>query len=265
MLVITDAQINAWLALLLWPFLRIFGLLLSDPFFSSGSVPITERVSFALLITVLIAPVLPAMPNVPVVSAIGIMIAVNQMVIGLMIGFVMRLIFTSIEMAGVVAGMQMSLGFASFYDPQHNTSVPVVSQFLSLMTTLLFLAMNGHLIVLRSLIESFTQLPPSIHPLTAQPLLALVQYGGIVFRTGLQLCMPVVGSLLVTNMAVGVMTRASPQLNIFAIGFPIMLIIGLGSLYLTLPAMPHQVELLIDEYTRFVNAMLLGMAHPPTQ
>ncbi|GAB7129453.1 flagellar biosynthetic protein FliR [Silvimonas sp. JCM 19000] len=261
MFTITDAQINAWMAVLLWPFMRIFGLFLADPFYSSGSISVTVRVGFTLLLTVLIVPVLPPMPNVPVLSAVGIMIAVNQMIIGLMIGMAMRLVFSAVEMAGHVAGLQMGLGFASFFDPQHNTSVPVLAQFLSLMTTLLFLAMNGHLIVLRTLIDSFSQMPPTAQPLSARPLMLLVNQGAIIFTVGLQLSMPVVGSLLVTNLAVGVMTRASPQLNIFAIGFPIMLMIGMGSLYLTLPAMPHQVQLLIDGYTRFVNSLMLGL--PP--
>ncbi|MBB5192946.1 flagellar biosynthetic protein FliR [Silvimonas terrae] len=260
MFTITDAQINGWLALFLWPFLRIFGVLMADPFFSNAAINTTVRVGLALLLTLLIAPVLPAMPNVPVLSAQGIMIGINQLLIGWMIGMCMQLIFSTVEMGGNIAGLQMGLGFASFYDPQSAGNVPLVAQFLSAATLLLFLAMNGHLIVLRALIESFAQLPPTDAPLASGAFRMIAEHGSMVFSTGLQLAMPVVGALLVTNLAVGVMTRAAPQLNVFAIGFPIMLSIGAAALYMLLPYLPQFVGGMINEFTRFVNSLMQTLA-----
>ncbi len=262
MFTVTDAQMNSWLALLFWPFLRILGVFLADPFFSSAAINSTVRVAFALLLTILIAPVLPAMPDVPVFSAPGVLIGINQLLVGWMIGMSMRLVFTAVELAGNLSGLQMGLGFASFYDPQSAANVPVVAQFLSAATILLFLSMNGHLIVLRALVDSFSQFPPTAQPLAAGALKMLVDHGSVIFSTGLQLAMPIIAALLITNLAIGVMTRAAPQLNVFAIGFPITLAIGAVSLYMVVPYLPQFVSAMISEYTRFINALMLQLAPP---
>ncbi|MBS1157398.1 MAG: flagellar biosynthetic protein FliR [Proteobacteria bacterium] len=251
MFTFTQGQINAWLALFWWPFLRIFGLFLTDPFFSSRVIPVRVRIGFSIMLALLIAPGLVDVPVVSVVSPEGLLIALKELLIGLSIGFVVRLVFTGMEMAGHLSGLQMGLGFASFYDPQHSTNVPIVAQVLSLFMLLVFLAFNGHLIVLRALFESYAQLPISTGLPGAGGLRLMADYGAIVFRAGVMLSLPVVAVLLVTNLAIGVMTRAAPQLNVFAIGFPITLGIGLGTLYLLLPFLVPHVDALLGEMTRF--------------
>jgi flagellar biosynthesis protein FliR len=260
---VSQAQIDLWLAIFWWPFCRIFGFLLADPFYSSKAISVKVRVCIAIFISLIIAPVLPAMPQQPIVSPAGILIVINQLLIGIAIGYIVRIIFSAIEMAGHLSGLQMGLGFATFYDPLHATSVPIVAQFLSLMTILVFLALNGHLMVLHTLLDSFTSLPIRVEPLSGLGFKLLADYGALIFRAGVLLSLPVIGSLLVTNLAVGVMTRAAPQLNVFAVGFPLMMGIGLLAMYLSLPYMPAHIEIMLNEGSRFAAKMMGAFAGKP--
>ncbi|QLG86796.1 flagellar biosynthetic protein FliR [Chitinibacter bivalviorum] len=256
MWVVTQAQIEVWLALFWWPFLRIMGTLLSDPVFSNRRTPVRIRVGFAIVLTLVVVPILPPMPTVPVVSPDGMLIAARELIIGLSIGFVMRLVFTAVEMAGHLAGLQMGLGFASFYDPQTSANTLAVAQLMSLLMILLFLSMNGHLMMLRVLLESLVQLPVGQLHLNAKGFQLIANYGGVIFRAGVMLSIPVIAALLITNLSIGVMTRAAPQLNVFAIGFPITLAIGFGTLYYSLPFMVPEIDHLLAEYTRSMGNIL---------
>lgn len=257
---VTQAQIDGWLALFWWPFLRIFGLMIVDPFYSNRSIPVRVRIGLSILLAVLVAPSMQDLPSVPVVSPQGMLILAKELLIGAAIGFVVRLLFSSLEMAGHLAGLQMGLGFATFYDPQHSTNVPIIAQLMSLLMLLVFLAFNGHLIMLRALFDSFVQLPIEAAPAGASGFLLVAQFGEIIFRVGLMLSLPVLAALLVTNLAIGVMTRAAPQLNVFAIGFPITLAIGAVALYLLLPFLLPHIDALLGEITRFYLKMLDSFA-----
>ncbi len=260
MITITQGQIEIWLALFWWPFLRIFGLLLADPFYSSRSIQVKIRVALAILLSILIGPLLPALPSVPVVSPEGMLIAIRELIVGLSMGFVMRLIFTSVEMAGHLSGLQMGLGFASFYDPQHSTNSLVISQLMSLFMLLAFLSVGGHLVVLRVLIDSMVQLPLGSLSVSASGFKLVADYGAIVFRTGVLLALPVLAVLLITNLAIGVMTRAAPQLNVFAIGFPITLGIGFAAMYFSLPMLVPHIDQAISNYTRYIGQILTAFS-----
>lgn len=252
----TQGQVEIWLALFWWPFLRIFGLLLVDPFFSSRAIPVRVRIGFCILLVILIAPNLEPMPQVPVVSPQGLIIVLRELLIGVSMGFVVRLMFTAMEMAGHIAGLQMGLGFATFYDPQHSTNVPIIAQTMSLFMLLVFLAFNGHLMILRALIESYAQLPISAQMPGAGGFKLMADYGAIIFKAGVLLSLPVLAALLVTNLAIGVMTRAAPQLNVFAIGFPITLAIGFLALYLSLPLLVPHIEVMLGDVMRFFLKLL---------
>ncbi|GLR14532.1 flagellar biosynthetic protein FliR [Chitinimonas prasina] len=250
MITLTDAQIQAWLGMLLWPFFRILAIFAMDPFYSSRSIPVRVRVGLSMLLAILIAPSLPPMPAIEPVSALGVLVIAQQLLIGLAIGFTMRLVFSSIEMAGHLAGLQMGLGFASFYDPQHGTNTVVVAQFASLLTILVFLAMNGHLLVIETIARSFVLLPISDQPMKLVGLKLLVDAGGQIFTLGLLLSLPVLAALLITNLSIGVMSRAAPQFNVFAVGFPLTLGIGVAALYFSLPQFPPHIHRLMEEATR---------------
>jgi flagellar biosynthetic protein FliR len=232
---ITTQQWYAWIAAFLWPFLRVLGLMLSEPVLSNRNVPTSARIGLAIFVTLVLAPLLPAMPQVDPASAAGVFIGVQQLVIGLAMGFVIRIALTAAEMAGQLAGLQMGLGFAVFFDPQSSAQTAVVGQFMGLFAMLLFLSMNGHALVITALAESFRVLPLSVQPANPLGWRVLADWASVIFSAGLLISLPVIAALLVANIAVGIMTRAAPQLNIFAVGFPVTLVTGFVALYLSAP------------------------------
>ncbi|MCA3452183.1 MAG: flagellar biosynthetic protein FliR, partial [Rhodobacter sp.] len=157
-------------------------------------------------------------------------------------GFTTRIVITAAEMAGQMAGLQMGLGFAVFFDPQGAGQSPVVAQFMGVLAVLVLLASNSHYLMLTALVESFRIVPLSPAPLAAKGFLTLVSWASQIFQLGLMLSLPVVGALLVTNIGIGILTRAAPQLNVFAVGFPITLGVGFLMLYLSLPLLVPVIE-----------------------
>lgn len=244
MLTFGSAELSAWLAAFLWPFARVLGLLIAAPLFGNPRFPLRVRLGLALLITIVVAPTLPPVPQVAPDSLAGLGIFAQQLLIGLTMGFAVRLVFTAVEMAGELIGMQMGLGFAIFYDPQNAGQIPVVGQFLGVLTTLIFLALNGHLLMLSALAESFRDLPVGTLPGTGR-WLDIAGWGAGIFSAALLLAMPVIAALLTVNLALAALTRSSPQLNVFAIGFPITLAVGFAALLLTLPWLPATAESLL--------------------
>lgn len=260
MIEITTAQWYAWIAAFMFPFLRVLGLLLAEPVLGNRSVPVTAKLGLALFITLLLVPVLPAMPPVPPASAAGVLIAAQQLVIGLAMGFAIRIALTAAEMAGQLAGLQMGLGFAVFFDPQSSAQTAVVGQFVGLFAILVFLSTNGHAVVLSALAESFHQLPVSLAPLDPLGWRILVEWGGVIFTGGLLISLPVVAALLIANLAVGIMTRAAPQLNIFAVGFPVTLATGFVALYLAAPFIGPALGGLFEQAILAIGRVLAGLA-----
>ncbi|MEW5943370.1 MAG: flagellar biosynthetic protein FliR [Pseudomonadota bacterium] len=247
MLSVTSAQLNAWIVAFIWPLARIAALIASSPVLGNPSFPRRAKIGLALAITIVVAPTLPPMPQVEPGSAAGLLILGQQMLIGLAMGFAMRIVFVAVETVGNIAGLQMGLGFATFFDPVNSAQVPVLGQFLGVLFTLVFLALNGHLLMIETLAESFRVLPVGAAPLSAAGWKALAAWGGEIFRAGVLLSLPVIAALLITNLAIGIMTRAAPQLNIFAVGFPLTLAAGFFTLILTLPYLAPLLERLMHD------------------
>ena len=235
MLTLTSVEMNAWIAGLLWPLSRILGLVASAPLFGNAGVPMRVKLLLGIFLALVIAPLVPAVPAADPTSWAGLLILVKEMIIGLAMGFAMRIVFAAIEFAGEVASQTMGLGFAMFFDPSTRGRSSAISQFMALVATMAFLAVNGHLVLLEVLAESFITMPIAETPSSSNAALELVRWGGRIFSAGLQLAMPIIAALLITQVALGILTRAAPQLNIFGIGFPITLGVGFLTLSLALP------------------------------
>lgn len=246
MISITSAQLNALLTAFIWPLARILALIMSAPVFSNPGMPLRVRVGLAIMITLIVAPTLGSPPAIDPGSLAGLFILAQQIVIGLALGFAIRLVFVAVEMAGELTGLQMGLGFAVFFDPQHAGQTPVVGQFLGLVATLAFLAVDGHLQMIYFLSLSFSTLPIGTASLEAPTFIMLTHWGTEIFRSGVLLAMPILAALLIANLALGILTRAAPQLNLFAVGFPLTLGLGLLMLSLTLPFLTPALERLFD-------------------
>jgi flagellar biosynthetic protein FliR len=242
----TSAQVDAWLATLIYPLSRILAMIASSPILGNRQVPARVKIGLSVLLAILIAPNIGAMPQVAIGSPLGILLMTQQVIIGVAMGFTMRLIFTAVEMAGEMAGLQMGLGFASFYDPINAVHSAIIAQWLGVIATLAFLAINGHLYMISALAESFKTLPIG-NMMSAQELYGVANWGGSIFAYALQISLPILAALLITNIALGILTRAAPQLNLFAVGFPITLTIGFFVLALSMPYFVPMLDRLTQE------------------
>ncbi len=243
----SDAQLQQWLADFFWPFVRVGAALAAAPVFSVRQVPMRYRVLMAVLITLVIQPLIPPAPVVDVFGAEGVMIALQQIGIGAMMGFVLQLAFNALIFGGQVMAYSMGLGFANMMDPINGVQVPVVSQYWLILAMLAFLLGNGHLLLLGSVAESFRLLPIAVDGLTRAGLWGVVAWSSRLFAAGLLMALPVIIALLLINIGMGVVSRAAPQLNIFAIGFPITLLAGFLVMWVTLPQVMHGFGLLVNE------------------
>lgn len=237
MLSFNDAQLTAWLSPLIWPFIRILALFGSAPVLSMRSVPVRVKVALAMFITVAAQASLPAAPVIALDSAAALEALLQNLLVGLALGFAARVVFAAIEYAGELIGLQMGLNFAAFFDPISATQATAVSRFFATIASLLFVVLNGHLLLTAAVIHSFEAFPVGSSPMAFLGSVQPQVWGAEVFRLGLWIALPIVTMLLFVNLVLGVMSRVASQLNIFSIGFPVTLGVGLIGITLTLPLM----------------------------
>jgi flagellar biosynthetic protein FliR len=247
MITINSADLHVWVASFLWPLTRILGLIATAPLFGNVSIPARIKVGLGVMLALLIAPGLSNLPAMDPMSLNGLLVLVQQFVIGAAMGLTIRIVLAAIEMAGEIIGMTMGLGFATFFDPQSQGRSSAISQFLALLTLMIYLAANIHLAVLSVLADSFSTMPISALPITNQPFQLFIAWGGRIFSAGVQLSLPVVAALLITNISLGILTRAAPQLNLFGIGFPVTICVGFVMIALALPYLTTPLDRLFQE------------------
>ena len=233
----TDAQLAAWLAAVVYPFVRIAALVGTAPILGDNAVPRRVRVGLAIFITLCVAPGVPGIPNVALMSGDGFVLIGRNLLIGGAMGFSVRLAFAAIEYAGDLMGLQMGLGYATLVNPETNDQDPILGGLLNYFAMLAFLVANGPLMMIAGVSESFQTLPIAGVAGAIDDWKMLVLEGGTIFGLALHLALPVIAALLITNVALGVMTRAAPQLNVFSIGFPITISVGLVVLAVSLPVL----------------------------
>lgn len=260
MLAFTTAELNAWLIAYLFPLTRVLGLIAAAPVLNNKSVPARARIGLGVVITVALVPALPPAHGIDPGSLVGLLVLAQQMLIGVAMGFAMRLVFAAIDTAGEVIGFQMSLSFATAFDPQNGGQSAVLQEFLGLLATLTFLALDGHLMLIAALSQSFSFLPVTAAPLAAAGWGELARAGGYVFAAGVLLALPLIATLLVTSIALGVLTRAAPALNIFAVGFPITLTVGFAMLALSLEYLSPNFQRLFMHGMETIDLVLRGLA-----
>jgi flagellar biosynthetic protein FliR len=264
MISFTSLQLEHWIGAFFWPFLRVLALLSTAPVFSSAQLPIQVRVGLAAAVALVLAPMLPAMPPVRLDSALGWSLVVQQLLVGGVVGLAMSLILSSVQLAGSIVGLQMGLGFSTLFDPLQGVEVTSLASFLNLVAMLLFLAMNGHLLLLAVLARSFTLLPVGASAgLGAASWHALALEGGALFSLALAMAAPALGVLLIANLGLATLSKLAPQLNLFAIGFPLFFGLGFLALYLLMPVMQTVVHHLV-EYGVNLAGHLLRQAAPGT-
>ena len=237
MLTFTEAQILAWITPVIWPFLRVLALLGTLPVIGQRTVPARTRVALALLIAVCAQASLPPIPPIPLDSAVAFLVVLQQIVIGVSLGFAVRIVFAAVEFAGELVGLQMGLNFAGFFDPATGGQTTAVSRFFGVTVSWLFVVTGGHLLVIAGVMQSFHSFPVGPEPFAFVKQSLPHRWGAEVFAIGLWIALPMVAMLLFVNLVMGIASRVAQQLNLFAIGFPITLAVGLVGVLLTLPMM----------------------------
>jgi flagellar biosynthetic protein FliR len=237
MITFSEAQIMAWITPWVWPFFRVLGLFTAAPVLSTRAIPRRVRMGLSILIVLAAQPSLPEMPAIALDSPQAVMVIIQQVLIGLTLGFAARVIFAAIEFAGEIVGLQMGLNFASFFDPLMGSQSTAVSRFYGTCAAWLFVVMNGHLLLTAALVESFHTFPVGPDPMTVIRTLQPQVWGAEVFKLGLWVALPIVAMLTLVNMVMGLIARVAPQMNVFSVGFPVSIGVGLTGLWLTLPMM----------------------------
>jgi flagellar biosynthetic protein FliR len=209
-------------------------------------VPARVRVALALLVAVCAQASLPAMPVVPLDSAQAVLLVVQQLVIGLSLAFAARLVFAAVELAGEIVGLQMGLNFAGFFDPLSGGESTAVSKFFGVSMSWLFMAIDGHLLMVSAVARSFAAFPAGPQPFAFLHTVQPHQWGAEIFTLGLWIALPMVAMLLFVNLVLGIISRVAQQMNIFAVGFPITLGVGLSGVLLTLPMMQAPFTLALE-------------------
>lgn len=233
-------QILSFIASYMLPFARLSGFLMVLTIISSRSITPRFRLLLAAAITIVVVPTLPEFDHqqtmliagsdqqsLSLITPRGWLLVIEQTLIGIALGFVSRLLLETFVIGGQIIAMQSGLGFASLVDPANGSSVPALGQFYLMMTSLIFLAVDGHLIMIRLVVESFTSFPIGSSMDLYEMFYQLVHWAKWMFATAILMSLVAMASLLIVNVAFGVMTRAAPQINIFAVGFPLTLVAGL--------------------------------------
>jgi flagellar biosynthesis protein FliR len=254
MITLSANQLDGWLTELFWPFVRIGSCFMVAPAFGAQSVPARVRIILAGAVALLVAP-LVSIPNVAPFSAAGVVITIQQVIIGAALGFSLQILFDAVSLGGELLANSMGLSLAFNLDPQSGTNTPTVGQLYSVLVTLIFLVLDGHLALIRTLVDGFHTMPIGTTGLGANGLWSVAEWGSELFSGALIVALPGVTALLIANLAFGVVSRAAPTLNIFSVGLPVSLVFGLLVIIAGLPALESSFIRLLGGALEFLRRL----------
>lgn len=237
----------AWLSPVLWPFLRVLALFTVAPVFSMRAIPMRVKIGLSLLVAVCAQAMLVDQPVISVNGREALGAVAQQVAVGMAIGFAVRLVFAAVELAGEMIGLQMGLNFASFFDPASGAQISAVGRFFGNMSLLLFIVINGHLVVLMAVVKSFERFPADGNFLQSLAQMRLYELGTSLFSSAFWIALPMIALLLFVNLTLGIISRVAPQMNIYAVGFPVTLTVGLVGIAATLPMLEQPVLALMQQ------------------
>lgn len=247
MLTFSEAQFAAWVSPLLWPFLRVLAMFTAAPVLSSRAFPVRAKIALAFLVALAAQPALPEAAPIGLNDPGAFGAVLQQVGIGLAIGFAVRVVIATLELAGQIVGFQMGVGFAAFFDPASSAQSSAVGRFYATLGALLFVVLDGHLLMVQAVVRSFEVFPVGQGLLEALATMRLHQLGAGLFASAFWIALPVVAMLMFANLALGIVSRVAPQMNIYAIGFPVTLAVGLVGVAATLPMLEQPYAMLMTQ------------------
>lgn len=239
----------------IWPFARISGMVMVMPVLGSDMLPARIKLYLIIALCFFVSHKLSDFPIVDFSTRTYILI-IYQILIGVSIGFIIQAIYQVFVLTGMLVGNQMGLGFAQMQDPEHGVSVPELSHFFGVLFLVLFINFNGHLKLIQVILESFESIPVGLNVINLTTIEDFAGWGSWIFARGLQLALPITAALIIINFGFGVLAKSAPQLNVFSMGFPIILLCGFFLLWLTLPNALMFFHDLLDLALFKVNNML---------
>ncbi len=259
MISVTIEQLYAWINAFIWPFMRIAAMVGAAPLLSESAIPIRVKVGLSAMLALIVVPTLGPMPDLATASWGALWIMGQQLIIGIALGLTMRIIFAAVQTAGEFVGLQMGLSFASFFDPSTGSNTAVLARLLNTITLLVFIAMNGHLLMIGGLVRTFEVLPIGSGALDVNGWGVLLEWSEQIVVSGLLLALPVMIVLLTINLSLGILNRTAQQLSVFAVGFPISLTVGLTILAVVLPQITPFLERLFQDGYDMMGSVVQGL------
>jgi flagellar biosynthetic protein FliR len=241
---------------LVWPLLRIGAFLLTSPLFSIDAFSVRLRVAMAVVLAVFVLETIPV-PELEMLGAEGLAAAVSEVFTGFVLGLCLQIVSAALALGGAAISNSMGLSFANIVDPAMG-NIPVISQLFIVLATMVFLGMNGHLLLVGLLLESFSAIPVGTFPDAGAWYDIMLRWSPAIFAAGLGLALPVVIALLVINLGLGIVTRAAPAMNIFSVGFPALLIGGFVFLFFALPGLSTGIQTLWSRALETASLLLGG-------
>lgn len=243
---------------LLFAMVRVGAAFVAAPVFGAISVPLPVRITLAGAIGILVMNATTITPPGEIFSLATILAVAAEALVGLAIGFIIQIAFAAPLVASEIIGISMGIGFANAINPQSGASTPALGQFLSILLTLLFLSLDGHLVIVDLVVRSYGALPPGAAWLSPERLQNIALFGGYAFLAGLLLALPVGFLLLCLNVVVGMMSRSAPALNLFSIGMPASLFVGVVALVVGMPAMGDYMLVIVREALEAAQNLVFG-------
>lgn len=246
-----------WWGSFFWPFVRIGALMAVFPVLSSRAVPARVKLFVTVVMTIAVMPSIKLTSPVDPFTQEGLVLAFTQAGIGLAMGLAFVVVFQAFTFAGQMIANAMGLGFAAMVDPATGINSPVISQVFTVMVSLLFVVMNGHLLVITMLVDSFEAMPLTGSFLSQDSIHSIALLGSQLFVWAMIVALPVLTALLLVNISLGVISRAAPTLNIFSIGFVITILGGLSLIWWLLPLLGEQFTMFMHQALSFVQTLRL--------
>lgn len=240
----------------IWPMVRLSGFVISLPVINSAVTPKKVRLLFIIYLAFIVAPSHPEWPSLLTFSMIDVLAVAQEFFIGVLMGFIIQFVFQAFVIGGQIVAMQAGLGFATMVDPASKASVPLISQFYLMLVTLVFLAVDGHLLMIEVVVNSFKIQPLGATTIGVDTLWQLILFSGWMFKGAILLSLPAIISLLVVSLSFGIMMKAAPQINIFSVGFPITLVLGIIIVYISLATVLPHIQMLLNEAITTAREMI---------
>jgi len=258
----SDEQIMLWIGSFLWPLIRIGAMLSIAPLVSQRNISVRVRGALAILLAIAISPTITADAAIDPFGLDTWLVVTHQIIIGLAMGLILRFVFSSLEVAGHLIGILTGLGFAQFIDPGSGVPTPAVGRLYTVIGSLLFLSLNGHIVLILLVAKSFEVMPVSLVGLSTDSVWQLLEWAAVMFTGGVIIALPAVAALLLVNVGFGVMTRAAPQFNIFSVGFAITISLGFIVVMFSLPYTGEQFVNLLEAGFEQIDQLELSSGAP---